>query len=1044
MKTLLGLNLDFFNSISREDYSAEMTVPAWFETRVRLTPDRVAVQWEDKHISYKELNVRAHWLAVVLVGRGVKPGRAAAVMMKPSLEMIIVIMGVVKAGGAYILLDPELSEEYLLSMVKDSRASLLLTETGVIESKSFTSFQGLQAGTAEIRVTAARPQIMDFESLPIPDRSLVDYEKYHRYIGMAPVKRTIALQATRGCPFKCAYCHNIWPKKHVVRSARHVFAELNLYYRMGIRRFTFIDDIFNLDGENSRRFFQMVVDSGLKVQLFFPNGMRGDILTKDYIDLMVKAGTVNVALALETASPRLQKLIHKNLNIQKFRENVEYFCHRYPQVIVDLFTMHGFPTETREEAMMTLDFIKNIRWLHFPFVFLLKIYPNTSMAQLAVEQGIRKQTILKSENLFFHQLSGGLQFEKSFTIKYQADFLHNYFLSKERLLHVLPFQTRILSEDEIVQKYNSYLPVKLHRFQDLLDFVGIPGGELSGSPGWQEKDPGVPGLNGKIKAYFPGYKPADNALKILLLDLTLFFSSRSYQYHELVEPPLGLMYLLTYLNQRLGSRVQGKIAKSGIDFDSYEELEEKIRCFKPDVIGIRTLTSYKDFLHQTAALIRQWGFNVPIISGGPYATSSAGTLLQDPHIDLVVLGEGEITFYELIAGMLENNNKLPGEDVLKNIKGIAFQPREQGKKAETPRGVREIIFWDRFPGLDSKYGEDRGLPWISKSSDPVLVTFGFTRTGKSRGIAVQHHDFIDFVRKGHQWMFLGKPLSWFEWLEMKRGREGNELHRQEAYWLKQLTGGVHPLHRVTDFERTGMRSFEGKQLAWEIGEHETAALKALALRENAGPGTLLLALVLVLLFKLSRQEDIIIGSAEVDDGCVGHPGLSRFPGPFVNILPLRTFPRAEMKFGAFLLELVNSRLHARENQDYPYEDLVDRLELEQGPTDHPNSNSLFDVMFVYWPHSSSHPGVEPFPPGEAFPCDLTFTGVDKDERLMFFIGYDDELFKAETIKRYSDYFREILRDVLENNVHDLCLQDIRISHGLIDQKLDVPSVDFGF
>ena len=101
-----------------------------------------------------------------------------------------------------------------------------------------------------------------------------------------------------------------------------------------------------------------MIKNNLNIRILFPSGLRGDILTPEYIDLMSEAGVMNMALALETASPRLQKLINKNLNIDKLRDNLIHISNNQPHIILDLFTMYGFPTETEEEALMTLEFIK--------------------------------------------------------------------------------------------------------------------------------------------------------------------------------------------------------------------------------------------------------------------------------------------------------------------------------------------------------------------------------------------------------------------------------------------------------------------------------------------------------------------------------------------------------------------------------------------------------------------------------------------------------------------------------------------------------------
>ena len=54
--------------------------------------------------------------------------------------------------------------------------------------------------------TKSQKQISDLDTIPFYDRSLVNYENYHKYIGHAGVKHSVAIQATRGCPYRCFYC----------------------------------------------------------------------------------------------------------------------------------------------------------------------------------------------------------------------------------------------------------------------------------------------------------------------------------------------------------------------------------------------------------------------------------------------------------------------------------------------------------------------------------------------------------------------------------------------------------------------------------------------------------------------------------------------------------------------------------------------------------------------------------------------------------------------------------------------------------------------
>jgi len=771
-----------FNDTAAE-YPSDKTIHQLFEEQVKRTPDHIALvgvhethKKHEKdynrsyrsyrsycsHLSYRELNQQSNRLAHFLKQAGLEPNTIAALILEPFIEMVTAMLAVLKAGGAYLPIDPHSPTSRIAAVLDDSGVSLVLGSTAAAREHSFTALQGLNKKTIEPYFTPPRRQILDLDSLPFPDRSMVDYEKYNRYIGQVMVKDIISLQTARGCPYSCSFCSKVWHKKHVARSAEHIFDELQLYYDMGVRRFSIFDDIFNVLRKNSEKFFQLIIKKGLDLQLFFPNGLRGDLLSKDYIDLLVEAGLVCTALALETASPRLQKLINKNLNLEKFRENAEYFCTRYPRVVLELFTMHGFPTETEEEALMTLDFIKSLEWVHFPYVFILKIYPGTEMANLALEHGVTREDIFKSEDLAFHELSPASPFKKSFTTRYQSDFLNNYFLNKERLLHVLPYQAKVFTRGEIVSKYDSYLPADIIDWQDLLKLAGIGSEELSPGDFLEDDHFKVPDLNRELGKRFPAQKPGETALRVLFLDLSQYFSHETDMLYDVTEPPLGGMYVMTYLKRQLGNQVQGKILKSRIDFDCYEDLQVLLTDFSPQVIGVRSLTFYRDFFHRTIALIRQWGFNVPIIAGGPYATRNAHTILQDKNIDIVVKFEGETGFCEIIEKIIENSGRLPAEDTLKKIPGIGFVPKH-GKNKAAGTFAREIILsaplFGRLQGYPS-HNPGR----VNQSPDLAYVIYTSGSTGVPKGVVAQHSNAVNV-------------LTWF----------GRNYHLQTDTHVVQLT-----------------------------------------------------------------------------------------------------------------------------------------------------------------------------------------------------------------------------------------------------------------
>jgi len=199
--------------------------------------------------------------------------------------------------------------------------------------------------------------IEDLDSIPYPDYSLInleDYWGYHSQMnGVLAEKKYIHVISSRACPYSCIYCHNIFGKKLRKRSPDNFFGEIKLlYHEYGVKEFHFVDDVFNIDRKRMHEILNLIIESGIKIRIAFPNGVRGDILTQDDIKLLKKAGTYMITYAIETASERIQKLIKKNLDVKKVIENIKY-SHEIGLITRGYF-MIGFPGETIDEIKKTV------------------------------------------------------------------------------------------------------------------------------------------------------------------------------------------------------------------------------------------------------------------------------------------------------------------------------------------------------------------------------------------------------------------------------------------------------------------------------------------------------------------------------------------------------------------------------------------------------------------------------------------------------------------------------------------------------------------
>ncbi|MBT3388164.1 MAG: AMP-binding protein, partial [Desulfobacula sp.] len=119
---------------TKADYPKDKCIHELFEEQAAKTPDAVAIVFEDKQLTYAELNEKASQLAHYLQNLGVKPETLVGICLERSLEMIIGLLGILKAGGAYVPLDPQYPKERLSFMLDDTQAPILLTQTRLKDS----------------------------------------------------------------------------------------------------------------------------------------------------------------------------------------------------------------------------------------------------------------------------------------------------------------------------------------------------------------------------------------------------------------------------------------------------------------------------------------------------------------------------------------------------------------------------------------------------------------------------------------------------------------------------------------------------------------------------------------------------------------------------------------------------------------------------------------------------------------------------------------------------------------------------------------------
>jgi len=244
-----------------------------------------------------------------------------------------------------------------------------------------------------------------------------------------------------------------------------------------------------------------------------------------------------------------------------------------------------------------------------------------------------------------------------------------------------------------------------------------------------------------------------------------------------------------------------------------------------------------------------------------------------------------------------------------------------------------------------------------------------------------------------------------------------ENNKQEEYWLKELGGEIPVLDLPTDFPRPPVWSDEGKTIAFELDREETKLLKQTALSEEVTLFILLLSIYNILLSKICSQEDIIVGTPIAGRK---HVELFDIIGFFVNTLSLRSGIRGQETFRVFLDRVKRSTLAAFDNQDYPFETLVEKIKVTRDMSRNPIFSVMFSLEENIWQNAGTSPGKELAGikvtsyayEHKVSIFDLVLRGFESGEKLYFSLEYCTKLFKEETIVRFIDYFKRIIRSVV--------------------------------
>jgi tyrocidine synthetase III len=239
-----------------------------------------------------------------------------------------------------------------------------------------------------------------------------------------------------------------------------------------------------------------------------------------------------------------------------------------------------------------------------------------------------------------------------------------------------------------------------------------------------------------------------------------------------------------------------------------------------------------------------------------------------------------------------------------------------------------------------------------------------------------------------------------------------KLNESKEYWLKQLEGDFLPVGFPLDYERSEIRSYTAAYLKVPIEPNLYAGIKKLARKNRTSLFTVLLTGINALIYRYTTAEDIILG---IPVAGRNHNNLEDQIGFYSNTLALRTKLKDNQSFSALLDQVKENTTNAYEHQSYPFDCLLEDLDLkwERG------RSPLFEIMVAYQNSLEliefNNIKLHAFPIDQHdAKFDLLITFTEGGEKLFIDISYRLDLFKEESIKLFVERLQILFKEVLDN------------------------------
>ncbi len=1042
-------------------------IQSYIEYYAKVNPDSIALASEEETLTYFELNKSANNLANYLISQGIGPEKTVGIFLNPSINLVIAVIAVLKAGGVYVPIAPTLPKKRAEYILKDSKAKILLTDFNLKSKFSFDSVISVAVDNNSSNEILTNPKYSANESnaafiiytsgstgkpkgVVIEHRNLSYYIKW--YIKNIFQKMQVDLPLTSSMSFAAAVTqfysslvlgrtlHILNPD--LLRQPDDLFEWYNINHDFGLYCVpTLWEELINYAEINNKskklKSPKCVFLSGEAVSNslvkrtynLFPNIQLWNLYGPTEATANISAGLLSNDKEVDLGEViEGSKLFILNDNLEKIgiNETGEIYIAgdgiargylNLPRLTGQYFFNHQFNDGQTLRLYKTGDLAKYDE--NNKIIFLGRKDSQIKINGYRIElseienillqhYAIRQTVVIKKSQGTNNQLIAYIVVDKSKSI--------------------------IINDvrDYLKEQLPDYMMPNVIVFLD--SFPKLKNGKIN-----RKKLP-QPGIQRPDLRY--SYVPPGNDLEkelVAIWEDVLGYAGLGINdnFFDLGGNSLKIISIIYRINGKFNVKIPFRY------FFKYQTPYKLAKILKNEEIQDRTIN-----LEIKKAISPSYSYPLSVNQESLWfiMQSIPNKSLYNILLSIEMKGEFNLSYLQLSLEDLTKKHKQLNA-VFNNIDGeLVCRIKENNYIGIEFFDLSNIVSNEQIKSSIEDI-QNSELQYIFDLETGPLYKFKVIKVNKNRHILLVliHHIIFDgwsvnvFVKElsdlystllnNSEENIQDLDIQFTDYAHwQKENIDSSYYARMLKYWQEKLKNSNFVLDFPADFARQKNQTFNGNYKKVFINKDVQEKIWKFNKKNNLTPFMTFLSLFKLLLFKYTKQNDILVGCPVANRN---HKEVENLIGYFVNTIIIRTNLSDELTFNDLLSEIKETTIESLDNQAYPFAKLVENLNIERSASISP----VFQVMFAY--HDAfldtqakdniSFSVREIHNPAAKF--DLVLELEDIGSGLELRLTYNSDLFKESTINRLLSQYQHLLSSVIKNTTKQLS------EYSLIDEKL---------